>query len=318
MKKKHLLLLLMFCLFLFITNDLASSSRKDVVQNTYRYITVDSFNNPGTWVVEFTKYRSENWDRLKDKYQEPEEWAIWLSSNENKSVENDETGIRVSNTKTIADKTESKHKEKISKEDIIPYYVSKSKRTDYIDTVFGVKAKWDLKGANTIYIKPYNNYQNRTVKHARIAKDNITALRLEDEEYIRYERKYPDQHYILLPALVKELYVYVWGSLFNYKMDAIIEDFTGQTYIIPAGRINHSGWKLIKIKIPDFVKQKTLYFPRPKPVKFKGFKLTTLSREGVKKGAYFYFSYFHALCDIYFESFFGEALENSQRFWSIE
>jgi hypothetical protein len=78
-----------------------------------------------------------------------------------------------------------------------------------------------------------------------------------------------------LEGRVVQIDTWIWGSGFNYSLEAIIRDANGQIHVLPAGKLDFTGWKNVVIPIPASIKQ------NPKPrlgfenLYFVGFRVRT-------------------------------------------
>lgn len=86
---------------------------------------------------------------------------------------------------------------------------------------------------------------------------------------------------ISLPGRVKALDMWVWGSGFNYYIEAYVRDYKGIVYILPMGDLNFIGWKNLRTNIPDNVPQSKRYLPKKESLSLVKFRVWTRPSEVV-------------------------------------
>lgn len=64
---------------------------------------------------------------------------------------------------------------------------------------------------------------------------------------------------IPIPGRVRNMDVWVWGSNFNYYMDAHLRDYRGMVHVVKLGDLNFRGWRNLRLQIPSFIPQSTRY-----------------------------------------------------------
>jgi len=288
--KKIVAIILIF-FTVIITGNIIGYKSSDTTLN---YYTIDGFEVKGEWEAHFSKFRSKKWE-LKD--------------------EKKGDGIR-EDDKLWYDWFEADNKTFTGKEILPDFVVKNSGLLPKEKTIFGVKARWDLHDYNWISIDPVNLKGSKPglrygpKNQGRYTDQIIYDDSLEDQEYVNYT----GGNYILMPGQTREIGMFVWGSLFDYTLEYHLEDFQGRLHVINAGSINFKGWNRVVASIPSYVRQVTHYLPRPKPLKLKRIKFVLNPKERLD-GSYIYVDYLHGKTDTYLESFFGQALENSQRIW---
>ncbi len=151
----------------------------------------------------------------------------------------------------------------------------------------GVNARFDRQGYNTIEIIPGQG---------------------EGENWV--ERRLP------LPGRIKMFDFWVWGSNYNYSIEAHFMDYRGITHrfeMIPAGDVrqqpirkagslNFNGWRNMYIDIPGYVKQSQSYKPNYTGLSFVKIVIRTHPTERVDN-FYVYIDNLKVLTDFH-ESFF--------------
>jgi len=76
---------------------------------------------------------------------------------------------------------------------------------------------------------------------------------------------------IPIPGRVKNLDMWVWGSNYNYWLDAHLRDFQGVDHVIRMGSLLFEGWKDLSASISGAIPQARTYIP-----KYAGLELTKL------------------------------------------
>ncbi len=110
-----------------------------------------------------------------------------------------------------------------------------------------------------------------------------------------------------LYGVVKSLDCWIWGAGYTYDVQFIVRDFKGFYHVLPAGTLDHYGWKNFRVSIPHWVPQRQKWIPKNKPLKFIRFKVIgrPTSRED---NLHVYFDYMQVQTDIYVQRFNGDDL----------
>jgi len=123
-----------------------------------------------------------------------------------------------------------------------------------------------------------------------------------------------------LPGRVQALSMWVWGSNFNYQLDAIFLDVEGIEHRVPMGNLRFRGWRNLTAVIPDSIKQLTddqQTFPLRPELRLSRFIITTDIRERVDE-FFIYFSDVTVLTHIsLWESFDGFNLTQPETLTAI-
>lgn len=82
-----------------------------------------------------------------------------------------------------------------------------------------------------------------------------------------------------LPGRVKVLDIWVWGSGFNYYIEAYVRDYLGIVHVIPMGDINFEGWKNLRSNIPTNIPQSKRYLPKKEGISLIKFRIWTRPSE---------------------------------------
>lgn len=84
---------------------------------------------------------------------------------------------------------------------------------------------------------------------------------------------------LTLPGRVSQMDVWVWGSGFQYYMEAYVRDFRGIVHTLNMGMIDHHGWKNVRFNIPDNIPQSKHTVPRFEGLKLVKFRIWTTPTE---------------------------------------
>jgi hypothetical protein len=122
---------------------------------------------------------------------------------------------------------------------------------------------------------------------------------------------------IPIPGRVQIMDLWVWGSNFNYYLEAYIRDYQGVVHTIYVGSVAHEGWRNMRVPIPNNIPQARRFLPKLESLSFVKFRLWTTPAEAVDN-FYIYFDQFKILTDTFESLFDGDALtdpEFIQRTW---
>ncbi len=226
-----------FLLSYFVAQDVYTINI-DKQSANYKILTIDNFEKEGAWKVKFSKFRSLNWDPDIRERQEDAEWMTWVKADDSANTE-------------------------FSRKKILPSVVYSMDKEKKLNSVLCVRAKWDYKGYNWFEIFPDSP---RTMEQGT----NKDALQSE-----HYRKNNKGKNYILLDGTTSEIRMWVWGMGYNYNIEIHLEDYKGNYYIIPGGKIRFFGWNLVSFKIPYQIKQYSLYLPFVRPLKLMKIRVVT-------------------------------------------
>jgi hypothetical protein len=123
---------------------------------------------------------------------------------------------------------------------------------------------------------------------------------------------------IPIPGRISYLDMWVWGANLNYYIEAYLRDHQGVVHSIHLGNIGYTGWKNMRVRIPNHIAQSKRILPRLAGLTFVKFRIWTTPVERVDN-FYVYFDQFKVLTDT-FESFYdGDDLadpDRVQELWS--
>jgi hypothetical protein len=123
---------------------------------------------------------------------------------------------------------------------------------------------------------------------------------------------------IPLPGRIQFLDMWIWGSNYNFYIDAYVRDYQGIVHVLRMGDIAFKGWKNLRVNIPASIRQSRRILPNFTGLRFIKFRLWTRPNE-ILGDFYVYLDQFKVLADT-FESFYdGDDLadpEHVQELWS--
>jgi len=172
--------------------------------------------------------------------------------------------------------------------------------------VLGIRCRFTRQGYNYVEIMPVK------VAAADAEEKDIVYI---DSGGTQYEAD-P----IPISGRVQLFDVWVWGSNYNYYLEAHFEDSWGLSHVIRMGDLNYGGWKNLSAKIPNGISQATTYIPRIKPLRFTKFVLWTRPAE-IVGDYYIYIDQMKILTDIFETRFDGDDLASSETMmdvWGVE
>jgi hypothetical protein len=124
---------------------------------------------------------------------------------------------------------------------------------------------------------------------------------------------------IPLPGRVNYLDMWVWGSNLQFYIEVFVRDYQGVVHALKLGDITYTGWKNLRVSIPNSVRQSKRILPHYAGLQFVKFRIWSQPVERVDD-FYIYFDQFKIVTDT-FESFFdGDDLadpENVQELWAV-
>jgi hypothetical protein len=123
---------------------------------------------------------------------------------------------------------------------------------------------------------------------------------------------------IPIPGRAKSIDAWVWGSNYNYYLEAYVRDYQGIVHTIYMGNIAYEGWKNLMAPIPGSIPQIKRYLPRLTGLTFVKFRLWTVPNELVDN-FYVYIDHLKVLTDTYESIYDGDDLvddEFIQKTWN--
>ena len=109
---------------------------------------------------------------------------------------------------------------------------------------------------------------------------------------------------IPIEGITKEITMWVAGRNFNHDIVLLVQDYFGRDYEIYMGKVNHQGWKQLRVAIPpqsadgvNGVNQRSYHYNHQMGIKITGFKIVCDPVETY--GSYYiYFDDLRALTDL--------------------
>ncbi len=117
---------------------------------------------------------------------------------------------------------------------------------------------------------------------------------------------------ILIPGRARMLDMWVWGSNFNYYLEAYLRDFKGVVHMLPLGDLTFEGWKNLRINIPESIPQSKPTLPRLQTLSLVKFRIWTRPMERVDDFQV-YFDHVKILTDTFETIFDGDELADPER-----
>jgi hypothetical protein len=117
---------------------------------------------------------------------------------------------------------------------------------------------------------------------------------------------------IPIPGRARYLDMWVWGSNLNYYVEVYVRDYQGVIHIIRLGDIGYTGWKNLRVAVPNNIPQSKRVLPRLAALTFVKFRIWTLPAEPVNN-FYVYFDQFKVLTDVFELNYDGDELADPER-----
>jgi hypothetical protein len=117
---------------------------------------------------------------------------------------------------------------------------------------------------------------------------------------------------IPMPGRARMLDMWVWGSNFNYYMEAYVRDFKGVVHVVDVGELNFEGWKNLRINIPESIPQSRTTLPKRQGLTLVKFRIWTRPTEPVDNFQ-IYFDQVKILTDTFESQFDGDELADPAR-----
>ena len=174
--------------------------------------------------------------------------------------------------------------------------------------VLGVNGRFDRKGYNFIELIPAvrNDDGDLEPRHPDVY-DDSGSLILGNE--------------ITLPGRTKRLDMWVWGSNYDYYLEAHVRDYTGVVHVLKLGDLKYTGWRNLMVNIPNSIPQEGGYVTAGGYLKeLKLVKLVLWTRPDERVQDFFiYFDQIKTLTDMFSTRYDGDELADKdtiQEIWS--
>ena len=199
----------------------------------------------------------------------------------------------------------------------IQYPLTASVNT-YPEALFGYKA--DGEGKNVLGVRC--RFTRQGYNYVEIMPVKVADADAEERDivYIDGSGTQYEADPIPISGRVRLFDVWVWGSNYNYYLEAHFVDSWGLSHVIRMGDLRFGGWKNLSADIPGSISQATNYIPRSKPLSFTKFVLWTRPTE-VVDDYYIYLDQIKVLTDIFETRFDGDALTDGELMmdiWGVE
>jgi hypothetical protein len=125
---------------------------------------------------------------------------------------------------------------------------------------------------------------------------------------------------MVFPGRIRALSIWVWGSNYNYYLEAQVKDHTGVVHVLPLGDLSFTGWRNLSIEIPSSIPQSETYIPKLKRLRIEKFRLWTRPEERVTE-FWIYIDQIKVLTDTFETRYDGDDLEDEkflQETWGTE
>ena len=105
---------------------------------------------------------------------------------------------------------------------------------------------------------------------------------------------------IVLNGKCKKIAVWLLGRGQNIDIEIVLLDYLGNNYYLPAGKIDHLGWKYFEVDIPVTVPQNFNSYPQQETLEFSGFIISNNPEryiDKIHKPIYIYIDHLESLMD---------------------
>ncbi|MDR0487347.1 MAG: flagellar filament outer layer protein FlaA [Treponema sp.] len=117
---------------------------------------------------------------------------------------------------------------------------------------------------------------------------------------------------IPIPGRVRNIDMWVWGSNLNYYIEVFLRDYQGVVHSLYLGNIAYTGWKDLRVNVPNTIPQSKRILPAYAGLTFVKFRVWTQPYERVGN-FYIYFKQLKVLTDVFESLFDGNELADPQQ-----
>lgn len=117
---------------------------------------------------------------------------------------------------------------------------------------------------------------------------------------------------IEVPGRAQLFDLWVWGSDFDYYMEAHFKDHRGVVHTLKLGNLDYTGWKNLRVNIPSYIPQEQNYAPYLEGLKLVKLVLWTKPSERVHN-CYVYIDHLKVLTDVFVSRFDGDSLAQPEQ-----
>jgi hypothetical protein len=128
----------------------------------------------------------------------------------------------------------------------------------------------------------------------------------------------PEAIEIPIPGRIRNMDMWVWGSNLDFYIEVYVRDYQGVVHNLRMGNIGYTGWRNLRVTIPNNIPQSKRILPKLAGLTFVKFRLWTQPTEKVGD-FYVYFKQFKALTDTFESLYDGDELadpEHVQELWA--
>ena len=122
---------------------------------------------------------------------------------------------------------------------------------------------------------------------------------------------------IPIPGIAKTMDFWVWGSNYNYYLEAHLRDYRGVSHVIRMGDTNFRGWNNLQARIPSIIPQQDYNDPLGKRLQITKIVLWTTPGEKVND-FYIYIDEIKVFTDMFAQPYDGDELadpDNVNTLW---
>jgi len=131
---------------------------------------------------------------------------------------------------------------------------------------------------------------------------------------------------ITIPGRAEWLSMWVWSGNFDYTLEVYVRDYKGVVHALSMGDLTFTGWKSLRVSIPDTIPQSMRYAPRLMPLTLVKFRIITKPTEvvviptavpnvpDIERAVKFYFNNVIVLTDTFETLYDGDALESASTY----
>jgi hypothetical protein len=124
----------------------------------------------------------------------------------------------------------------------------------------------------------------------------------------------PDEtpYEIPIPGRVRYIDLWVWGSNLQFYIEFYVRDFQGIVHVLRLGDIDYTGWRNLRVNVPNNIPQARRIVPTYTGLQFVKMRIWTQPVERVGN-FYIYFKQLKVLTDMFESLWDGNDLANPQR-----